>query len=168
MKKKKTLQLKPISICHELGLLLCLSLSHSVVHTHTHAYRQTHTPTLSPTCLSSQSALALPCSDTCSHSHLIILSIYSGSACSSLSDYWMSWMWSPTCRILKRSYLVLSRLELLWVSDFLGVLLLPPVSPVPRGPLRQKSPGPDLLHFCFVFFPVLCLRTSDCLVLLLH
>ncbi len=64
----------------------------------------------------------------------------------------MHWMWSPTCRILKRSYLVLSRLELLWVSDFLGVLLLPPVSPVPRGPLRQKSPGPDLLHFCFVFF----------------
>ncbi len=97
MKKKNNnpLQLKPISICHELGLLLCLSLSHSVVHTHTHTHTHMHTDirihlTLSPTCLSSQSALALPCSDTCSHSHLIILSIYSGSACSSLSDYRMS------------------------------------------------------------------------------
>ncbi len=64
-------------LCHELGLLLCLSLTLCCTHTHTHthAYRQTHTPTLSPTCLSSQSALALLCGDTCSHSHLIILSI---------------------------------------------------------------------------------------------
>ncbi len=72
--------------CHELGLLLCLSLTHSVVHT----CSQTHTPALSPTCLSSQSALALLCSDTCSHSHLIIPSIYSGCACCPLSDYCVS------------------------------------------------------------------------------
>ncbi len=61
--------------CHDLGLLLFLSLSHSVVrththtltHTHTHAYRHIHL-SLSPTCLSFQSAFALLCSDTCSHS----------------------------------------------------------------------------------------------------
>ncbi len=61
--------------CHELGLLLCLSLTLCCAHTHTHTCIQTHTPTLSPTCLLSQSALALLCSDTCCHSHLIIPSI---------------------------------------------------------------------------------------------
>ncbi len=64
--------------------------AHSHTHTHTHTCIQTHTPTLSPTCLSLQSAFALLCSDTCSHSHLIISSIYSGCACGSLSDYCMS------------------------------------------------------------------------------
>ncbi len=134
--------------CHELGLLLYLSLSHSVVHTHTHTHM--HTPTLSPTCLSSQSASALLCSDTCSHSHLIIPSNLQA-LCLRLSVgllYVMYWMWSLTCRRLKSSYLVLSRLELLWVSGFLCVLLLPPVSPVPRGPSRLKSLGPDRLQFC--------------------
>ncbi len=62
------------------------SLSLTLLYTHSH----THTHTLSPTCLSSQSAFALLCSDTCSHSHLIIPSIYSGCACGSLSDYCMS------------------------------------------------------------------------------
>ncbi len=33
-------------------------------------------------------------------------------------------------------------------SGFLCVLLLPPVSPVPRGPSRLKSLGPDRLQFC--------------------
>ncbi len=52
-----------------------LSLSHSVVHTLTHTHTHTHTHaywhlhlSLSPTCLLFQSAFALLCSATCSHS----------------------------------------------------------------------------------------------------
>jgi len=51
-----------------LSLSLTLCCTHTHTHTHTHTCIQTHTPALSPTCLSSQSALALLCSDTCSHS----------------------------------------------------------------------------------------------------
>ncbi len=139
--------------CHELGLLLCLSLTlcctHTHTHTHTHAYRHIH----------SLSALALLCSDTCSHSHLIIPSIYSGCACCSLSDYCVCHalnVVSPLVvnfRDLTLSCLAWSCCELL---VFLGVLLLPPVSPVPRAPSRLVSPGPDLLLFCFAFFIQFC------------
>ncbi len=51
---------------------------------------------------------------------------------------------------------------------FLGVLLPPPVSPVPRGLSRLKSLGSHLPQVLFCDFSVLCLRTTDCLVLLLH
>ncbi len=50
---------------------LFLSLSHSVVHALTHTHTHMHTDTyisLSLTCLSFQSAFALLCSATCSHS----------------------------------------------------------------------------------------------------
>ncbi len=51
---------------------------------------------------------------------------------------------------------------------FLGVLLSPPVSPVPRGLPRLKSFGSFRLQALFCYFSVLCLRTTDCLVLLIH
>ncbi len=62
---------KGFSPCHDLGLPLFLSLSHSVVHALTHTHAHMHTDTyisLSLTCLSFQSAFALLCSATCSHS----------------------------------------------------------------------------------------------------
>ncbi len=158
-------------VCFSVSLSHSLLYTHSHTHTHTHTHTciQTHTSTLSPTCLSSQSAFALLCSDTCSHSHLIIPSIYSGCACGSLSDYYMSCIECGLLLVVDLRVHVLSRMELLLVSGFLGVLLLPPVSPVPRGPSRLKSLGPERLQFCFVILlPVLCLRTTDCLVLLLH
>ncbi len=145
------------------------SLSHTQLYTHTHAYRHIHLHTPTQTCLSSQSAFALLCSDTCSH--LIIPSIYSGCACGSLSDYCMSCIECGLLLVVDLRVRTLSGLA--WscceFMVFLCVLLLPPVSPVPRGPSRLKSLGPDRLQFCFVIFlPVLCLRMTDCLVLLLH
>ncbi len=64
--------------------------------------------------------------------------------------------------------LVLSRLELLRVSGFLGVLLLPPVSPVPRGPSRLKSLGSDLSTVLFCDFPSSSVSTHDRLPCFLH
>ncbi len=78
-------------------------------------------------------------------------------------------MCSFTYLSVEFSYLVLSRLEMLKVSVFfLGVLLPPPVSPVPRGLSRLKSLGSHLPQVLFCDFSVLCLRTTDCLILLLH
>ncbi len=63
-----------ISNCHDLGLLLlslslslCCTHTHTHTHSHTHAYWHLHL-SLSPTCLLFQSAFALLCSATCSHS----------------------------------------------------------------------------------------------------
>ncbi len=72
-----------------LSHILCCTRTYTHTHTHTHTYRHIHLLS-PPTCLSSQSALALLCSDTCSHSHLIIPSIYSGCASCPLSDYCVS------------------------------------------------------------------------------
>ncbi len=70
---------------------------------------------------------------------------------------------------IKNSDLVLFRLEMLKASGFfLDVLLPPPVSPVPRGLPRLKSLGSFRLQVLFCYFSVLCLRTTDCLVLLIH
>ncbi len=109
--------------CHDLGLPLFLSLSHSVVHalTHTHMHTDTYI-SLSPTCLSFQSAFALLCSATCSHSSN--QSLYLQRLCSRLSVgllYDMHSMCSLTYLRVEFSYLVLSRLEMLKVSVFFSV-----------------------------------------------
>ncbi len=157
--------------CHELGLLLFLSLTHSVVRTHTHTLTYTHmhtdtyTYSLPHLFVITTSVRADLQWHLFSLSNLIIPSIYSGCACGSLSDYCKSCIECGLLLVVDLRICTLYRLELLWVSGFLGVLLLPPVSPVPRGPSRLKSLGPDRLQFCFVIFlPVLCLRTTYCLV----
>ncbi len=77
--------------CHDLGLLLSLSLTLCCTHTHTHTHMHTDTYTsLSPppVCYFNQRSrcFAVPPVLT----HLISLSIYSGCARGSLSDYCMS------------------------------------------------------------------------------
>ncbi len=148
------------------------SLSHTLLYTHTHTLTHTHMHTdtytsLSPTCLSFQSAFALLCSDTCSHSHLIIPSIYSGCACGSLSDYCMSCiecglLLVVELRIRTLSCLAWSCWEFLVFSVSCCFLQWVRFHEVPRdwSPLDQIY-----LQFCFVIFlPVLCLRTTDWLV----
>ncbi len=111
--------------CHDLGLPLflshTLSYTHSHTHTHTHMYTDTYI-SLSPTCLSFQSAFALLCSATCSHSSN--QSLYLQGLRSRLSAgllYDMHSMCSLTCLRVEFSYLVLSCLEMLKVSGFISV-----------------------------------------------
>ncbi len=112
-------------ICHDLGLPLFLSLSHFVVHalTHTHTHMLTDTYiSLFPTCLSFQSAFALLCSATCSHSSN--QSLYLQRLRSRLSAgllYVVHCMCSLVFHSIKISYLVLSRLEMLRVSGAFSV-----------------------------------------------
>ncbi len=102
---------------------LFFSLSHSVVHalTHTHMLTDTYI-SLFPTCLSFQSAFALLCSATCSHSSN--QSLYLQRLRSRLSVgllYVVHWMCSLVFHSIKISYLVLSRLEMLRVSGAFSV-----------------------------------------------
>ncbi len=150
---------------------LFFSLSHTLLYTHSHTHTHMYTDTyisLSPTCLSFQSAFALLCSATCSHSSN--QSLYLQGLRSRLSAgllYDMHSMCSLTCLRVEFSCLVPpGDAEGFWFH--LGVLLPPPVSPVPRGLFRPKSLGSYRPQVLFCDFLVLCLRTTDCLVLLLH
>ncbi len=72
--RKKTEKLSASKkICISVMIWVCLffSLSHTLLYTHSHTHTHMHTDTyisLSLTCLSFQSAFALLCSATCSHS----------------------------------------------------------------------------------------------------
>ncbi len=104
---------------------LFFSLSHTLLYTHSHTHTHMHTDTyisLSPTCLSFQSAFALLCSATCSHSSN--QSLYLQRLRSRLSAgllYDMHSMCSLTYLRVEFSYLVLSRLEMLKASGYFSV-----------------------------------------------
>ncbi len=153
-------------MCHDLGLPLFLSLSHSVVHalTHTHMLTDTYI-SLFPTCLSFQSAFALLCSATCSHSSN--QSLYLQRLRSRLSAgllYVVHCMCSLVYHSIKISYLVLSRLEMLRASGAFSV------SCCRFQLVRFHEVSLDWfsldhrLQVLFCIFSVLRLCTTDCLV----
>ncbi len=149
------------SVCYQLrmhgrvGLSLSLTLLYTHSHTHTHTHTHMHTDTyisLSPTCLSFQSAFVLLCSATCSQSSN--QSLYLQRLRSRLSAgllYYMHSMCSLTYLRVEFSYLVPPG-DAEGFCFLLGVLLLPPVSPVPRGLLRLKFLGSYRPQVCFVIF----------------
>ncbi len=153
--------------CHDLGLLL-LSLSLTLccthTHTHTHAYWHLHL-SLSPTCLLFQSAFALLCSATCSHS--FNQSLYLQRLRSRLSVgllYVVHCMCYLVYHRIKILYLVLSRLEMLRVSVFFSVSCCLFQLVRFHEVSLDWSPLDHRLQVLFCDFSVLCLRTTDCLV----
>ncbi len=150
-----------IWVCFSLTLCCTHSLTHTCILTH-----RSLSP--SPVCHHNQRSRCFAVTPVLTH--LIIPSIYSGCACGSLPDYCVSCIVCVLSLIIELRILTLScsawRCWKLLV--FLDVLLPPPVSPVPRGLPRLKSLGSFRLQVLFCYFSVLCLRTTDCLVLLIH
>ncbi len=115
------------AICVMIWVCLFFSLSHTLLYTHSHTHTHTHMFTdtyisLFPTCLSFQSAFALLCSATCSHSSN--QSLYLQQLRSRLSAellYIVHCMCSLVFHSIKISYLVLTRLEMLRVSGAFSV-----------------------------------------------
>ncbi len=124
-----------------------LSLSHTLLYTHTQMHTDTYTyslPHLSVITISTCAALQWHLFSLSSNHSLYLQRLYLlfsvGLLCHAVNVI------SPLVVYFRD--LTLSCLA--WRTS--GVLLLPPVSPVPWAPSRLESPGPDLLLFCFAFF----------------